>query len=65
MSNKLLSAKIFAMIGVAFLIGAIALLVNGETMNAGTWAIAAILFLAGAYIKYKSFKDRGDNLPKY
>ncbi len=65
MSNKLFTAKIFALAGVALLISAIALIIQGQPMSAGTWAIASILFLVGAYIKYKSFKDRGDNLPKY
>ena len=65
MSNKLTSAKIFALAGVALLIAAIAYLIQGQPMSAATWGIAAILFLVGAYIKYKSYKDRGDNLPKY
>jgi len=65
MSSKLTSAKIFALVGTALLIAAIALLVQGQFINAGTWAFAAILFLTGAYVKYKSYKDRGDNLPKY
>lgn len=65
MSNKLRSAKIFALAGAALLIAAIAMVFQGLVMEAATWAIAAVLFLIGAYIKYKSYKDRGDSLSKY
>lgn len=65
MNSKLTSAKVFTIAGVALLITAIVLISQGQLFSAITWAIAAILFLAGAYVKYKSYKDRGDNLPKY
>jgi len=65
MSRKLSAAKMFALTGGVLLIAAIAYLFQGFMMEAATWGAAAILFIVGAYVKYKSYKDRGDNLPKY